>query len=199
MPCRKFETRFTFLSYVFESLKPFTVEIVPLNEFVFWKRSMPDKENLADFFEFATSHLNLPSQALDRLYKQWTAQKNYVPYDPNKCFAKIDKGGTLIQCSRSHAHNCQQFCMTHYKQKQTGVLKGEFDFTGEINVHPQTLEVASEKIERELSLIYVKQIPYLYDSATNEVFDYRTYLFKKRVRQVGVLNADNSITKIHVL
>jgi hypothetical protein len=160
---------------------------------------MPDKENLVDFFDFAASNLNLPSHALEKLYTQWASQKNSVPYDPNKCSAKIDKGGVMVQCSRSQAHNCQQFCMTHYKQKQAGVLKGEFEYTGEIAVHSKTVEEADEKREFELTLIYVSHIPYLYDSATNQVYDYRSYLFKKRVRQVGVLNADNSITKLHVL
>ena len=168
------------------------------------------KKNIKPILMHLSKKYNIPyNNLLDDIDNILTNNNNITDYNKHKCHAYIMLNGNKVQCSRSKKENCNEYCLTHYRQNNNNMLKyGKINLetikniknnyinnntnstnnnTNSTNNNTNSNSTKSKVIN--LEYININDIDYLFNPITKYIYDFET---KKKL---GKLDNELNIIK----
>jgi hypothetical protein len=170
------------------------------------------KKDMKPILMHLSNKYNIPyNNLLDDIDNILTTNNNINDYNKLKCHAYIMLNGNTVQCSRSKKENCNEFCLTHYRQNNNNTLKyGKIDLekinnmkktnnntnnnTNNITNTNNNNNTKSKVINVEY--ININDIDYLFNPITKYVYDFET---KKKLgkldNQLNIIKKNKNLMK----
>lgn len=170
------------------------------------------KKDMKPILMHLSNKYNIPyNNLLDDIDNILTTNNNINDYNKLKCHAYIMLNGIRVQCSRSKKENCNEFCLTHYRQNNNNTLKyGKIDLEKinnmkktNVNTNNNTNNITNTNNNNNtkskvinVEYININDIDYLFNPITKYVYDFET---KKKLgkldNQLNIIKKNKNLMK----